>query len=83
MSSTPAKAKTAPPAGPGMPKSPLVGVRYSLSEMLGEIRQELDQLLARIQSLVVSAGKAIGQRYFDHAQGPQLLVKHIDWQDQL
>lgn len=55
----------------------------ALVETDSEIRQELDQLLARIQSLVVSAGKAIGQRYFDHAQGPQLLVKHIDWQDQL
>ena len=47
------------------------------------IRQDLDQILARIQYLVVSAGKAIGQRYFDHAQGPQLLVKDVEWQDQL
>jgi uncharacterized circularly permuted ATP-grasp superfamily protein/uncharacterized alpha-E superfamily protein len=47
------------------------------------IRLNLDQLLARIQYLVVSAAKAIGQRYFDHAQGPQLLVQQIDWQDPL
>jgi len=49
----------------------------------GHLRQDLDQILARIQYLVVSSGKAISQRYFDHAQGPQLLVKNTEWQDQL
>jgi uncharacterized alpha-E superfamily protein len=47
------------------------------------IRQDLDQLLARVQYLVGGAAKAISQRYFDHAQGPQLLVKNTEWQDQL
>ncbi|HWV15045.1 MAG TPA: circularly permuted type 2 ATP-grasp protein [Cellvibrio sp.] len=55
----------------------------SLSQAKGHLRQNLDQLLARIQYLIVSASKAVGQRYFDHAQGPQLLVKNADWQDEL
>ncbi|MET0357302.1 MAG: alpha-E domain-containing protein, partial [Cellvibrio sp.] len=47
------------------------------------VRQNLDQILARIQYLIGSAAKAISQRYFDHAQGPQLLVKNTEWQDHL
>lgn len=49
----------------------------------GGVREELDQLLARVQYLVSSAAKAISQRYFDHTEGPQLLVKNTDWQEQL
>ncbi len=47
------------------------------------IRTELDQLLSRLQYLITNAAKTIGQRYFDHAEGPQLLVKNTAWQDQL
>jgi uncharacterized alpha-E superfamily protein len=47
------------------------------------VRQDLDQILARVQYLIGSAAKAISQRYFDHAQGPQLLVKNSEWQDLL
>ncbi|QEY18490.1 hypothetical protein D0C16_22425 [Cellvibrio sp. KY-GH-1] len=47
------------------------------------IRTELDQLLSRLQYLITNTAKAIGQRYFDHAEGPQLLVKNTNWQDQL
>jgi len=47
------------------------------------VRQELDQILARVQYLLGSAAKSISQRYFDHTQGPQLLVKNTEWQDQL
>jgi uncharacterized circularly permuted ATP-grasp superfamily protein/uncharacterized alpha-E superfamily protein len=54
---------------------------HELSNTDMPIRQDLDQLLARLQYLLVSSAKAIGQRYFDHAQGPQLLVKETDWQD--
>lgn len=48
-----------------------------------DVREDLDQLLARVQHLVSSAAKAISQRFFDHTQGPQLLVKNTDWQEQL
>ena len=47
------------------------------------VRQSLDQLLARVQYLVGSTAKAISQRYFDHAQGPQLLNNNTDWLDSL
>ena len=47
------------------------------------IRGDLDQLLSRLQYLISTAAKAIGQRYFDHTEGPQLLVKNTEWQDQL
>jgi uncharacterized circularly permuted ATP-grasp superfamily protein/uncharacterized alpha-E superfamily protein len=47
------------------------------------IRKHLDQLLARLQYLLMSLAKTIAHRYFDHAQGPQLLVKEPDWQDPL
>jgi uncharacterized alpha-E superfamily protein len=47
------------------------------------VRQDLDQILARVQYLIGAAAKAISQRYFDHAQGPQLLVKNTEWQDHL
>lgn len=47
------------------------------------IRADLDQLLSRLQYLITNAAKTIGHRYFDHAEGPQLLVKSTDWQDQL
>ncbi len=47
------------------------------------IRTDLDQLLSRLQYLITNAAKTVGQRYFDHAEGPQLLVKNTDWQDQL
>lgn len=55
----------------------------ALAKADGIIRSELDQILARVQYLISSSAKAISQRYFDHAQGPQLLVKNIEWQDQL
>lgn len=47
------------------------------------VREGLDQLLARTQYLIGSAAKAISQRYFDHTQGPQLLVKNTEWQEPL
>ena len=47
------------------------------------IRIDLDQLLSRLQYLITNVAKTVGQRYFDHAEGPQLLVKNTDWQDQL
>jgi uncharacterized alpha-E superfamily protein len=47
------------------------------------VRENLDQLLARVQYLISSAAKAISHRYFDHTQGPQLLVKNTQWQEQL
>ncbi len=47
------------------------------------VRDNLDQLLARVQYLISSAAKAISHRYFDHTDGPQLLVKNTDWQEQL
>lgn len=54
-----------------------------LADSNGAIRQPLDQLLARVHYLVGAAGKEISQRYFDHAQSPQLLVKNTEWQDHL
>ncbi|HSC69269.1 MAG TPA: circularly permuted type 2 ATP-grasp protein [Cellvibrio sp.] len=54
-----------------------------LSKTQTGIRADLDQLLSRLQYLISSAAKAISQRYFDHAEGPQLLVKNTEWQDQL
>ena len=54
-----------------------------LSKAETGVRQNLDQILARVQYLIGSAAKAISQRYFDHAQGPQLLVKNTEWQDHL
>ena len=47
------------------------------------VRDNLDQLLARVQYLISSAAKSISHRYFDHTDGPQLLVKNTSWQDQL
>lgn len=47
------------------------------------VREDLDQLLSRVQYLISSAAKAISQRYFDHTEGPQLLVKNTEWQEQL
>jgi uncharacterized circularly permuted ATP-grasp superfamily protein/uncharacterized alpha-E superfamily protein len=55
----------------------------TLAKTANGIRGELDQLLSRLQYLIGTAAKAIGQRYFDHAEGPQLLVKNTEWQDQL
>jgi len=49
----------------------------------GAIREDLDQLLARVQYLISSSSKAISQRYFDHTEGPQLLVKNTSWQEQI
>jgi uncharacterized alpha-E superfamily protein len=54
-----------------------------LAQTTNGIRAELDQLLSRLQYLISTATKAIGQRYFDHTEGPQLLVKNTEWQDQL
>lgn len=54
-----------------------------LAKTQSGIRADLDQLLSRLQYLITNAAKAIGQRYFDHAEGPQLLVKSADWQDPL
>jgi uncharacterized alpha-E superfamily protein len=55
----------------------------TLAKSANGIRSELDQLLSRLQYLIGTAAKAIGQRYFDHTEGPQLLVKNSEWQDQL
>lgn len=54
-----------------------------LSKTQVGVRRELDQLLSRLQYLIGTTAKAIGQRYFDHTEGPQLLVKNTEWQDQL
>ena len=54
-----------------------------LAKTSNGIRAELDQLLSRLQYLITAATKAIGQRYFDHTEGPQLLVKNTEWQEQL
>jgi uncharacterized circularly permuted ATP-grasp superfamily protein/uncharacterized alpha-E superfamily protein len=54
-----------------------------LAESTKGIRGELDQLLARLQYLIGSTNKAISQRYFDHTEDPQLLVRNTDWQDTL
>lgn len=62
-------------------------LRLSDSQLLTEahpdnaVRESLDQLLARLHYLLNNAGKALSQRYFDHAQGPQSLVKNTDWQE--
>lgn len=53
-----------------------------LAKTTSGIRSELDQLLSRLQYLITSTAKTIGQRYFDHTEGPQLLVKNTHWQDQ-
>jgi uncharacterized circularly permuted ATP-grasp superfamily protein/uncharacterized alpha-E superfamily protein len=61
-------------------------LRLSDATQLAEgdgIRQDLDQLLARIQNLLSNTAKAVSQRYFDHTESPQLLVKNTQWQDQL
>lgn len=55
----------------------------ALVKATGGVRDNLDQLLARVQYLISSAAKAISHRYFDHAEGPQLLVKNNDWQEHL
>lgn len=55
----------------------------TLVDSTNGIRGDLDQLLARLQYLITNAAKTIGQRYFDHTEGPQLLVKNTDWQDHL
>ncbi|WP_082191461.1 circularly permuted type 2 ATP-grasp protein [Cellvibrio sp. pealriver] len=55
----------------------------TLAKTTGGIRSDLDQLLSRLQYLITNAAKTIGQRYFDHTEGPQLLVKNADWQDHL
>ncbi|HTF95981.1 MAG TPA: circularly permuted type 2 ATP-grasp protein [Cellvibrio sp.] len=55
----------------------------TLAKTTRGIRSELDQLLSRLQYLITSAAKTIAQRYFDHTDGPQLLVKNSDWQDHL
>jgi uncharacterized circularly permuted ATP-grasp superfamily protein/uncharacterized alpha-E superfamily protein len=47
------------------------------------LRGDLDQLLARLHHLMSQVAKAISQRYFDHTEGPQLLVKNTEWQEQL
>lgn len=46
------------------------------------VRQDLDQLLARTHYLVSASAREISQRYFDHIQSPQLLVKTSEWQEQ-
>jgi uncharacterized circularly permuted ATP-grasp superfamily protein/uncharacterized alpha-E superfamily protein len=48
----------------------------------GGVRTDLDQLLARIHYLVSASAREISQRYFDHTQSPQLLVKTGEWQEQ-
>ncbi len=55
----------------------------ALVKTQNSIRTELDQLLSRLQYLMTQVAKAIGQRYFDHTEGPQLLVKNTEWQEQL
>ena len=63
--------------------SPTVDRRPAVAQIDTGVRQDLDQILARVQYLIGAASKAISQRYFDHAQGPQLLVKNTEWQDHL
>jgi len=47
------------------------------------IRSELDQLLSRTQYLMMQTTKSISQRYFDHTEDLQLLVKNAEWQDSI
>ncbi len=54
-----------------------------LSKTTKGIRSDLDQLLSRLQYLITHTNKAVSQRYFDHTEDPQLLVKGTDWQDSL
>lgn len=54
-----------------------------LSKVTKGIRSDLDQLLSRLQYLITNTNKAVSQRYFDHTEDPQLLVKSTDWQDSL
>lgn len=53
-----------------------------LAKTINGVRIDLDQLLSRLHYLISTATKVIGQRYFDHTEGPQLLVKNAEWQDQ-
>lgn len=39
------------------------------------IRTELDQLFARVQYLLAETSNQLSRKYFDHAQGPQQLVR--------
>lgn len=43
---------------------------------------ELDQLMARMQHLLGETAAAIAERYFDHTEGPQPLVR-THWEDYL
>lgn len=38
-------------------------------------RRHLDTLMSRVQQLLRQASDTLGDRYFDHAQGPQMLVR--------
>ncbi len=54
-----------------------------LTQGEGGVRQDLDQLLARVHYLVSASAREISQRYFDHTQSPQPLVKDSEWQEPL
>lgn len=43
---------------------------------------ELDQLMARVQHLLTEMAAAIAERYFDHTEGPQPLIRS-GWEDYL
>lgn len=60
----------------------LSDVKLLAESQLG-VRQSLDQILARTHYLLGSAARAISQRYFDHADSPQALVQHHEWQELL
>ncbi len=49
----------------------------------GPVMLEVQQGQVQFYFFEGTAAKAIGHRYFDHAEGPQLLVKNTEWQDQL
>lgn len=49
------------------------GEEKPLPRTLGQ-RKALEQLLARVQELLMSASDAIADRYFDHSDSPQSLV---------
>jgi uncharacterized circularly permuted ATP-grasp superfamily protein/uncharacterized alpha-E superfamily protein len=54
-----------------------------LAKTTNSVRSDLDQLLSRLQYLIANTNKAVSQRYFDHTEDAQLLVKNTDWQDPL
>ncbi|MCG8670091.1 MAG: circularly permuted type 2 ATP-grasp protein [Pseudomonadales bacterium] len=49
--------------------------RFTQTESDAGIRENLDQALVRIQRLLIEGAGKVSEKYFDHADGPQLLVK--------